>query len=101
MHELSRHTIHETETLEVTARTLAIISKQHGRCRHVGSVDSDVGSCVTDIDFHQQFLENLRLRAAAFVQRLQNEIRLVSLLHVMNTRRQTILPIMRVYGLLR
>ena len=78
MHELSRHVIHETETLEVTARTVASIAQHHRQCTHGNGLTQIESSCTSDLEFYQRFLGNLQLRAAAFDKRLQNEITLVN-----------------------
>ena len=77
MHELSRHVIHEIETLQISARTLASIAEHHGHRIHDATGGEPDCDCGTDLEFYHRFLENLQLRAAAFDNRLQNEIRLV------------------------
>ncbi|PHH92863.1 hypothetical protein CDD83_4285 [Cordyceps sp. RAO-2017] len=74
MHELARHIIHETETLEVTAATLGSIARHNTDfCgRHAGAKCT----CMDDLDFYQSFVSNLIKRASSFQQRLHNEIML-------------------------
>jgi len=87
MHELSRHVIHEIETLQISSRTLASIAQHHDNYNHKhisassSSEDDDdddghENGCSPDLKFYHRFLENLHLRAVAFDKRLQNEIRL-------------------------
>lgn len=97
MHELSRHVIHTMETLQVTARTLASIRNHHSRCHKPYEAGADRSNtddnasnnnaahrqecneneCIPEMLFYQEFIENLRLRAGAFNERMGNEILLV------------------------
>ncbi|SPN99770.1 uncharacterized protein DNG_02621 [Cephalotrichum gorgonifer] len=73
MHELSRHLIHSQETLNAAETTLGSIlnSKQWGK------------TAATEVfQFCHTFVTNLKLRAGAFVARLDNEIGLE--LHINN-----------------
>ncbi|KLU82594.1 hypothetical protein MAPG_01666 [Magnaporthiopsis poae ATCC 64411] len=94
MHDLSRHVIHTTETLQVTARTLASIRNHHSRCRKAHEAEAGRSSAddnasnnnamhgqecnenegIPEMLFYQEFIENLRLRAGAFNERVGNEI---------------------------
>lgn len=94
MHELSRHVIHEIETLQISSTTLASLAGQHNRYRRSAKAkarhhdsraspgdtedEDDCGCCASEetLSFYHRFLENLSLRAAAFDKRLQNEITL-------------------------
>ncbi|KAK2051133.1 hypothetical protein LY76DRAFT_585272, partial [Colletotrichum caudatum] len=68
MHELSRHLVHAQETLNAAETTLQAIlrSKHWGR-----TIDTEI------FEFCHTFIINLKLRAGAFVDRLNNEISLV------------------------
>lgn len=71
MHELSRHLIHSQETLNAAETTLAAIAK--------GPQWKDTSQ--EDLfQFCHSFVINLKLRAGAFVDRLDNEIALVGIL---------------------
>lgn len=79
MHELSRHVIHMTETLDVGARILKLMRDGHQECC-IGKSPSMTGynhQTRREFEFFEAFLQNLRLRADAFDQRLHNEITLV------------------------
>jgi len=95
MHEVLRHVIHCSETLAVASRTLLRMSQDHelsvkresmsDRTVEVnGNVvsKSKIIQTSTGIEkalhFHANFLACLELRAEAFKQRLENEIKLVS-----------------------
>ncbi len=79
MHELARHTIHIVEVLQAACKTLkSIIGGHQEYCGSSDASSSDIhGTVQNDLKFHKLLLKNLRLRAAAFEQRLQNEILLV------------------------
>jgi hypothetical protein len=84
MHELSRHVIHKSETLEVAARTLkAMIESHGGRSECSDKLANDPHQTKhlqvkENLRYYADFLENLRLRSQAFEKRLQNEIILVN-----------------------
>lgn len=67
MHELLRHLIHSQETLGATEEVLK-----------AALVESDKADAYV-LRFCLTFVINLRLRASAFVQRLNNELSLVSI----------------------
>lgn len=78
MHELGRHIIHLTETLDVAARTIKSMRDAHrARC---SSTTEKAKPCFQqlqgDFEFFNVFLENLQSRAQAFERRLRNEIKL-------------------------
>jgi hypothetical protein len=82
MHELARHIIHKRETLNVSSRTLKVMIDSHmDRCQPPND-DTTVhcSQVKRDLQFFQGFLENLRDRAEAFNERLQNEIVLVRII---------------------
>ncbi|TLS21754.1 uncharacterized protein PpBr36_09445 [Pyricularia pennisetigena] len=86
MHEISRHVLHEIETLEISARTMRAIDDCHSKnCRWEAGDKNDpelhlkearYSFCSSEISFYPQFLENLGLRAHTFEDRLKTEIRL-------------------------
>ncbi|CEJ94743.1 hypothetical protein VHEMI10259 [[Torrubiella] hemipterigena] len=74
MHELSRHLIHSQETLAAAEATFAAIMNR----QRLNSQSGDAAEfCLT-------FVKNLRLRAVAFVDRLNNEISLAY--HINNAK---------------
>ncbi|KAK5659905.1 hypothetical protein OQA88_13369 [Cercophora sp. LCS_1] len=76
MHDLARHIIHETEILNVAARTLtAILGTQNEVCEG----KKDMLLCAQShrsVEVAEQQIQNLSLRAGAFEKRLENEIKL-------------------------
>lgn len=83
MHEMSRHVIHMSETLQAAEKTVK------STLRHIENTElrdnrSSAVNVTTGIQFSARFLANLKLRSDAFSERIQNEIRLVSLLRLSN-----------------
>ncbi|RYP38835.1 hypothetical protein DL767_002397 [Monosporascus sp. MG133] len=70
MHELSRHAIHMSETLQVAGKTV------QGMVLTTGSSIPATYEILNGLQFSAGFLNNLKLRADAFIDRLDNEIRL-------------------------
>ncbi|KAF4450956.1 Mg2+ transporter protein, CorA-like/Zinc transport protein ZntB [Fusarium austroafricanum] len=94
MHELSRHAIHMSETLQVATKTV------NSTLRHVDShvnilphqsSEARAMNTIAGLQFSAGLLANLKLRADAFVDRLENEIRLayniVSVYQLQDTQR--------------
>ncbi|KAL9075087.1 MAG: hypothetical protein Q9157_004128 [Trypethelium eluteriae] len=82
MHEFERHIIHAKETLDVASRTVRTMARDHEK--YILSIDSRRKALLeaeenTQRSLHSfaELLTNLRSRAKAFEERLQNEIRLV------------------------
>ncbi|KAH8803020.1 hypothetical protein F5884DRAFT_494327 [Xylogone sp. PMI_703] len=75
MHELSRHLIHSEETLAAAETTLNAILQSDWPLNT---------SKNSTIQFSLTFIKNLNLRAKAFIERLENEIRLAY--HINNVR---------------
>ncbi|CAG7556360.1 unnamed protein product [Fusarium equiseti] len=78
MAELSRHAIHMSETLEVAQQTVNSMLERVGPELHqqgVGFEGSSINT-IAGLQFSAGLLANLKLRADAFVNRLENEIRL-------------------------
>jgi hypothetical protein len=82
MHELSRHSIHMSETLQAASKTVEetlrdietrLISPGSG----LGLATTNTRNIVAGIRFSNVFLNNLKLRSDAFVARLENEIQMV------------------------
>lgn len=74
LHNIARHVIHSTETLEVAVGTVVLMAAKLEvveACDHILSQHS--------LDLHRQTLSNLRARSQALEARLRNEISLVSL----------------------
>ena len=87
MHELERHIIHATETLKVASMTLEAMIRDHNdfTISRVGPRRDDPPKILEteenlgrSLHFYSNFFKSLQLRADAFEERLQNEIRLVS-----------------------
>ncbi|KAH6981644.1 hypothetical protein BKA56DRAFT_672449 [Ilyonectria sp. MPI-CAGE-AT-0026] len=76
MHELSRHTIHMSETLQVAAKTVKATLRYVDSHPLPGQSKAGVMNTIAGLQFSAGFLANLKLRADAFVDRLENEIRL-------------------------
>lgn len=78
MHEMSRHAIHMSETLEAAAKTVKSTLRH---IEHATSGDNNPSTLnvTAGIQFAASFLANLMLRSDAFSERIQNEIRLVRL----------------------
>ncbi|OJJ36953.1 hypothetical protein ASPWEDRAFT_436777 [Aspergillus wentii DTO 134E9] len=70
MHELSRHVIHISESLNVASNNLLAIARDHQ------DLTPSIRSTNTTkaLQLHANMLSNLRLRADAFVERMNNEI---------------------------
>jgi hypothetical protein len=73
LHNIARHIIHSTETLEVSIRTVIEMIAKFERIEA-----SDQISSLHRLDLHRQTLSNLRARSQALEARLRNEISLVS-----------------------
>lgn len=80
MHELSRHVIHIAETLRVAARVMEAIDEDRRLSQLKGASGQESFSPVKAMKYR---LSNLEDRAQAFVSRLNNEIQLVSVTHIM------------------
>ncbi|KAF1818041.1 uncharacterized protein K489DRAFT_385310 [Dissoconium aciculare CBS 342.82] len=94
MHELSRHIIHMSETIEVTAQTIEQIVVTHQRWSkrefvssappsmaavdqtEQGDRSSDEANIEEELLFDLTLFRNLKLRAKSFEKRLHNEIQL-------------------------
>ncbi|KAI9167885.1 Mg2+ transporter protein, CorA-like/Zinc transport protein ZntB [Paramyrothecium foliicola] len=91
MHELSRHAIHMSETLQVAAKTVK------STLRHFEShlVPNQPGptavNIIAGLHYSSSVLANLKLRADAFVSRIDNEIQLayniISIFQLQDTQR--------------
>ncbi|KAK7954590.1 hypothetical protein PG996_015397 [Apiospora saccharicola] len=76
LHDISRHAVHVTETLDVAIETMDGMLSQHESVRtHVGNDDS-WQTVHGRLLFSQQLLKGLRWRSNANEKRLQNEIQL-------------------------
>jgi hypothetical protein len=83
MHEVSRHVIHISETLAAASKTMtAVVAAQEAFIK-----ERDMQGLMTPSGFKRNaqnvrlsanFLANSQLRAQAFVERLENEIKLVA-----------------------
>ncbi|CAH0000771.1 unnamed protein product [Clonostachys byssicola] len=78
--ELSRHTLHMCETLEVAMRTtsqalLQVQSQAHSAEPEMVS-SMRLANTISGIRFSSSFLENLKNRADVFAKRVENEIKL-------------------------
>lgn len=80
LHEISRHAIHVSETLEVASRSFkALVESRADVVSRFRASDEVQMTDVTDVlTLMQQALENLRSRSEANKARVDNEITLVS-----------------------
>ena len=83
LHDLARHTIHSSESLDVAIDTMAGILSQHESFSDAGRSDIDVDPVVLrrtrqHLLFQIQMMRSLRARSKANEARLRNEIDLVS-----------------------
>ncbi|KAJ5362540.1 hypothetical protein N7541_003384 [Penicillium brevicompactum] len=79
LHDIGRHVIHVSETLDVAVLTIESIQMHHLRflVSNPDVTDPAAGRSVSvDLGYHRDFLANLRHRAASNEKRLQNEIQL-------------------------
>ncbi|KUI61574.1 hypothetical protein VP1G_08713 [Cytospora mali] len=80
LHDIARHTIHVSETLDVAARTISGIILEHDSFMRSDLVDVDDKDISHDIQRRLRFLENmiasLRHRSTSNEKRLVNEIQL-------------------------
>jgi hypothetical protein len=83
MHEVARHTIHSSETLEIAMETLLSMIQEHEM--FFKENQSDDAEKVTpfrrirkSLQFQSTILKCLHLRSKAIEERLRNEINLVS-----------------------
>ncbi|VUC25575.1 unnamed protein product [Clonostachys rosea] len=76
--ELSRHTLHMTETISVATKTASMaLLRAEAQSRSVDSLSSGamrLENVVAGIQFSSSFLESLKERANAFAERVRNEI---------------------------
>lgn len=82
MHELSRHSIHMSETLQAASKTVEealrdIETRLMSPGSGLGLATMNTRNIVAGIRFSNVFLNNLKLRSDAFVARLENEIQMV------------------------
>lgn len=84
MHELSRHAIHMSETVQVASLSvklaLEIIEAQlqiHVLSLANVTEENDARNVVDGIRFSASFIAALKLRSDAFVDRIENEIKMV------------------------
>lgn len=76
LHDISRHAVHVTETLDVAIETMDGMLSQHESVKaHVGH-DGSWQTVHGRLLFSQQLLKGLRWRSTANEKRLQNEIQL-------------------------
>jgi hypothetical protein len=80
MAELSRHAIHMSETLQVASNTMRAVYENSILYPSSDSTESRQRRAVHGLRFSSEFLANLKLRADAFIGRLDNETQLVSAL---------------------
>ncbi|GAW16179.1 hypothetical protein ANO14919_056020 [Xylariales sp. No.14919] len=92
MHEYARHVVHSSETLQA-ASAVAMKMIDHFQMQSTSRRNDDSGpdNILSGLHFSSQFLMNLKLRADAFKERLDNEIQLsynvVSLYQLQDTKR--------------
>lgn len=82
--ELSRHTLHMTETISVAMKTASMaLLRAESQSRSIDYLTSGamrLENVVAGIQFSSSFLESLKERANAFAERVRNEIQTVSIL---------------------
>lgn len=83
LHEVARHSIHSSETLEVAVQTLSANCQQNRvPCKAVASSDTiqavAFSKTLQALQFRLQVLQSLKARSQANEARLSNEITLVS-----------------------
>lgn len=77
LHDLARHAIHVTETLDVSMQTLAAVLSQHKEMRPEATGKVRLWRNVRQrLLAHKQVIDNLRCRSQSNQDRLQNEIQL-------------------------
>ncbi|KAK8017200.1 hypothetical protein PG991_008276 [Apiospora marii] len=81
LHDLARHAIHVTETLDVSIQTLAAVLSQHKEMRPEATGQKEEGvrlwkNVRQRLLAHKQVIDNLRCRSQSNQDRLQNEIQL-------------------------
>ncbi|CAG9942851.1 unnamed protein product [Clonostachys rosea f. rosea IK726] len=78
--ELSRHTLHMCETLEVAMRTTSMallqVESQVHSAEPATASSMRLNNTISGIRFSSSFLENLKNRADVFSRRVENEIKL-------------------------
>jgi hypothetical protein len=85
LHDLERHAIHSSETLDVALHTLLDLNRQHDRIGEViGKEEKERRASWSKvqqhIDFQIQMIRSLGARSRAVEARLKNEINLVGAL---------------------
>ncbi|KAF3006334.1 hypothetical protein E8E14_003497 [Neopestalotiopsis sp. 37M] len=76
LHDLARHAIHVSESLDVAVRTLESLNAQHHDLQST-SLDKRAWTRVRQrLLFHKQLVDSLRYRSISNEKRLQNEIQL-------------------------
>ncbi|KAK8022036.1 hypothetical protein PG993_012803, partial [Apiospora rasikravindrae] len=80
LHDLARHAIHVTETLDVSMQTLAAVLAQHKDIRLEAGSNEEGAHVWKNVRqrllAHKQIIDNLRCRSQSNQDRLQNEIQL-------------------------
>lgn len=91
IHEIARHAIHVSETLQVVARSCkALLDQQNGFVRHLDVDSSVTWDPVSDrLQLNLQATENLLARSEANCARIQNEVALVSIKSVKSILKTT------------
>ncbi|KAJ5762331.1 uncharacterized protein N7511_005713 [Penicillium nucicola] len=79
LHELSRHVIHISETMDAASNSLSAIVRDHNMWTQSGIRSSAVTRRLSKaLLLHQNMISNLNFRAKAFVSRMDNEIKCAS-----------------------
>lgn len=76
LHDLARHAIHVSESLDVAARTLEALNTQHHDLQSTSSDKKAWTRVRQRLLFHKQLVDSLRYRSVSNEKRLQNEIQL-------------------------
>jgi hypothetical protein len=82
LHDLARHAIHSSETLDVAVDILTNMMRQHELLTHTvnsnGAAEATASRVKQHLCFQAHMLRSLRSRSVAIEHRLRNEINLVS-----------------------
>ncbi|OQE18886.1 hypothetical protein PENFLA_c020G01583 [Penicillium flavigenum] len=78
LHELSRHVIHISESMDATSNNLAAIVRDHNLWMSTSPYSAATTRLSKALLLHENMITNLNFRAKAFVGRMDNEIKCAS-----------------------
>ncbi|KAI1823965.1 hypothetical protein F4861DRAFT_283028 [Xylaria intraflava] len=76
MHDIARHGIHVTETLDVAVQTITRMLDRHEGLLHLVSKDDGSDDLHSQLQFFESFISSLRCRSVSNDKRMLNEIQL-------------------------